>query len=73
VLDGDEVPWMTKKFAGKGCSGWKMVGVLLMVARGDNSRLCHGDDVSAKGSKKLNRGSGVSSRCCGLARTIDEE
>jgi hypothetical protein len=26
VLDGDEVPWVTKKFAGKGCSGWKMVG-----------------------------------------------
>jgi hypothetical protein len=26
VLDGDEIPRVTKKFAGKGCSGWKITG-----------------------------------------------
>jgi hypothetical protein len=25
-FDGDEIPWMTKKFAGKGCRGWKITG-----------------------------------------------
>jgi hypothetical protein len=39
---------MMKRFAGKGCSGWKMVGeVFLTVTRGDGSWLCHGDDVPA--------------------------
>jgi hypothetical protein len=32
------------------CSGWRMAeGVFLTVTRGDGSRHCHGDDVSAKG------------------------
>jgi hypothetical protein len=49
VLDGDEVPWVTKKLAGD-CSGWRMTGeIFLMVTRGDDSRLYHGDDISAKG------------------------
>jgi hypothetical protein len=53
VLDGDEVPWVMKKLAGKGCSGWRMAGgIFLTVTRGDDSRLCHGDDVSAKGSEE---------------------
>jgi hypothetical protein len=53
VLDGDEVPWVTKKFAGKGCRGWKMAeGVVSVVIRGDDSRLCHGNDVLAKGSEE---------------------
>jgi hypothetical protein len=44
------------------------------VIRGDNSRLCHGDDVSAKGSEEARwEGSRAFLRCCGLARTIDEE
>jgi hypothetical protein len=45
-----------------------------MVARGDNSRLCHGDDFLAHRDRRNSMGgSGVSSRCCGLARAIDEE
>jgi hypothetical protein len=53
VLDGDEVPWVTKKLARKGCSGWRITGeVFLTVIRGDDSRLCHDDDVSAKGSEE---------------------
>jgi hypothetical protein len=39
VLDDDEISWVTKKLAGKGCSGWKMARVLLTVARGDGGRL----------------------------------
>jgi hypothetical protein len=36
VLDGDEVPWVTKKLAGKGCRGWRMAeGVVSVVIRGD--------------------------------------
>jgi hypothetical protein len=46
VLDGDEIPWVTKKLAGKGCSGWRMAGtVFLTVTRGGGSRLCHGNDI----------------------------
>jgi hypothetical protein len=56
-LDDDEIPWVTKKFAGN-CSGWRMTGgILLTVTRGDDSRLCHADDVSAKGSKDARWGS----------------
>jgi hypothetical protein len=37
VLDGDEVPWVTKKLARKGCRGWKMAeGVVSVVIRGDS-------------------------------------
>jgi hypothetical protein len=44
-----------------------------MVIRGDDSQLCHGDDILAKGSEEAQQeGSRVSSRCCGLARTIGE-
>jgi hypothetical protein len=36
-LDDDEIPWMTKEFAGKGCRGWKMAeGVVSVVTRGDS-------------------------------------
>jgi hypothetical protein len=36
-LDGDEILWVTKKLAGKGCRGWKMAeGVVSMVIRGDS-------------------------------------
>jgi hypothetical protein len=36
-LDDDEIPWMTKKFVGKGCHGWKMAeGVVFEVTRGDS-------------------------------------
>jgi hypothetical protein len=30
-LDNDEIPWMTKKFAGKGCRRWKMVEGVIPV------------------------------------------
>jgi hypothetical protein len=34
-LDDDEISWMTKKFVGKGCRGWKMVeGVIPVVTCG---------------------------------------
>jgi hypothetical protein len=34
-LNDDKIPWMTKKFAGKGCRGWKMAeGVVSVVTRG---------------------------------------
>jgi hypothetical protein len=37
VLDGDEVPWVTKKLAGN-YSGWKLTGeIFLTVTRGDGS------------------------------------
>jgi hypothetical protein len=52
VLNGDEIPWVTKKLVGN-CSGWKMAGgIFLTVTRGDNSRLCHGDGVLAKESEE---------------------
>jgi hypothetical protein len=36
-LDDDEIPWMTKKFAGNSCRGWKMAeGVVFVVTRGDS-------------------------------------
>jgi hypothetical protein len=36
-LDDDKTPWMTKEFAGNGCSGWKMAeGVVSVVTRGDS-------------------------------------
>jgi hypothetical protein len=48
---------VTKKFAGKGCSGWKMAGGMFhTVTRGDDSRLCHGDDVSTKESEEARWG-----------------
>jgi hypothetical protein len=41
-LDDDEIPWMTKEFAGKGCRGWKMAeGVVSMVTRGDSGCASH--------------------------------
>jgi hypothetical protein len=63
-----------KKLVGD-CSGWRMAGeVFLTVIGGDDSRLCHGDDVSAKGSKEARlEGPGDFLRCRGLARTIGEE
>jgi hypothetical protein len=30
-LDDDEIPWLTKKLAGKGCRGWKMVEEVVPV------------------------------------------
>jgi hypothetical protein len=42
---------MTKKLAGKGCSGWKMAGVLLTVARGDGSRLSDQQGVRTIGRR----------------------
>jgi hypothetical protein len=43
---------VTKKLAGD-FSEWKMVKeVVFMVIRGDGSRLCHGNDVLAKGSEE---------------------
>jgi hypothetical protein len=36
-LDDDEIPWVMKKFVGKGCRGWKMAeGVISVVTRGDS-------------------------------------
>jgi hypothetical protein len=36
-LDDDEIPWVMKKFVGKGCRRWKMVeGVVFVVTRGDS-------------------------------------
>jgi hypothetical protein len=47
MLDGGEVPWVTKKLAGD-CSGWKMAGgIFLTLTCGDGGWLCHGDDVPA--------------------------
>jgi hypothetical protein len=35
VLDGDEILWVTKKFFGKSCHGWKMVeGIIPAVICG---------------------------------------
>jgi hypothetical protein len=35
ILDGDEIPWVTKKFVGDGCRRWKMAeGVVFVVTRG---------------------------------------
>jgi hypothetical protein len=40
VLDGDEILWVTKKLARKGCSEWRIAGgVFLTVTRGDGSWL----------------------------------
>jgi hypothetical protein len=37
VLDGDEIPWVTKKFVGEGCRRWKTTeGVVFVVTRGDS-------------------------------------
>jgi hypothetical protein len=34
-FDGDEIPWLMKKFAENGCSGWKMAeGVVSVVTHG---------------------------------------
>jgi hypothetical protein len=42
VLDDDEIPWSMKKFAGKGCRGWKMVeGVISEMTRGDSGWAIH--------------------------------
>jgi hypothetical protein len=36
-LDGDGISWVTKKFAGKSCRGWKMAeGVVSVVTHGDS-------------------------------------
>jgi hypothetical protein len=52
VLDGDEIPWVKKKLV-RNCGEWKITGeVFLTVIRGDDNRLCHGDDVLAKGSEE---------------------
>jgi hypothetical protein len=70
VLDGDEVPWVMKKLARKGCSGWSMAGgVFLTVTYGDGVWLCHGDDVPAYRDRRgsMRGGPRASSRCCGLA------
>jgi hypothetical protein len=42
---------VTKKFAGKGCRGWKMAGVLLTVARGDGGRLSDQRGVGTVGRR----------------------
>jgi hypothetical protein len=37
VLDGDEIPWVTKKFVEEGCRGWKMAEELVsVVTHGDS-------------------------------------
>jgi hypothetical protein len=76
VFDNDEVPVRERRRSLPGdCSGLRMAGgVVPTVIRGDGSRLCHGDDVSAYRDRRGSMGGpGVSSRCCGLARAIDEE
>jgi hypothetical protein len=62
-----------KKLAGD-CSGWKMAGgVFLTVTCGGGSWHCHGNDVPAYRDRRGSMGGpGASSRCCGLARAIDE-
>jgi hypothetical protein len=54
VLDNGEVPvWEGRRSLLGNCSGWRITReVFLTVIRGDDSRLCHGDDVSAKGSEE---------------------
>jgi hypothetical protein len=54
VFDDGKVPWVTKKLAGGiSCSGWRMAGgIFFMVTYGCDNRLCHGDDVSTKGSEE---------------------
>jgi hypothetical protein len=76
VLDSDEVPVRERRRSLlRDCNGWRMAGrVFLMVTRGCDSRRCHGDDVPAYRDRRGSMGGpGVSSRCCGLARAIDEE
>jgi hypothetical protein len=59
VLDGDEIPWVTKKLAGKGCSEWRMAGeVFLTVTRGGGSRLCHCNDVPVYRDRRGSMGGG---------------